>query len=42
MFSSPFSVEIDVTPTNLQVEIADFQSNSTLKEKFCDSSLTDF
>jgi hypothetical protein len=42
MCSSPFSVEIDATPTSLQLEFANFQSDSVLKEKFCDSSLTDF
>jgi hypothetical protein len=42
MFSSPFSVEFDATPTNLQLKFADFQSDSMLKEKLCDSSLTAF
>jgi hypothetical protein len=39
---SSFSVEIDATPTNLQLYFADFQRDSTVKEELCDSSLTDF
>jgi hypothetical protein len=42
MFSSPCLVEIDAISRNLQLEFADFRSDSTLKEKFCGSSLTDF
>jgi hypothetical protein len=32
MFSSPFSVEIDAMPTNLQLEFANFKTDPALKE----------
>jgi hypothetical protein len=35
-------VEIDASPTDLQLEFANFQSDLMLKENFCDSSLADF
>jgi hypothetical protein len=41
-FFFPLSVETDATPTNLQMTSANFQSYSTLSEKFCDSSLIAF
>ena len=42
IFSSPFSLEIDLLPSNLQLEVADLQNDSTLKDKFLGSSLVDF
>lgn len=43
MFPSPFSVDIDATPRNLQFEFASFQSDSTLRKiSVTHQSLTSF
>jgi hypothetical protein len=42
MFSSPFSVDIDLLPTCLQLEFAELQCDSTLKDKFLNVPILDF
>jgi hypothetical protein len=42
MFSSPFSVNLDLLPTNLQLEFAELQCDSTLKDKFLNISILEF
>ena len=42
IFSCPFSIKPDDVPENLQMELVDFQCESSLKDKFKSSSLLDF
>ena len=42
MFSCPFSIKPNDVPKNLQMELVDFQCESSLKDKFNSSSLLDF
>ena len=42
IFSGPFSIKTDNVPENLQMELVDFQCESSLKDKFNSSSLIDF
>ena len=43
MFSSPFSVDIESVPTELQLEFVDLQCDSVVKSKFFEiPTLTDF
>jgi hypothetical protein len=39
---SSLPMETNIIPTNSEMKFADFQSDSTLKEKFYDSSTSDF
>ena len=41
-FARPFSIKPDDVPENLQMELVDFQCESSLKDKFNSSSLIDF
>ena len=42
MFSCPFTIKPDDVPENLQMELVEFQSESSLKDKFNSNSLLDF
>ena len=42
IFLCPFSIKPDDVPENLQMELVDFQRESSLKDKFKSSSLLDF
>ena len=42
IFSCPFSIKPNDVPENLQMELVDFQCESSLKDKFNSSSLLDF
>lgn len=41
-FSFPFSSDNDGTPSNVQLEFADFQRDSVLKDKYCNIHILDF
>ena len=42
MFSSPFSVDIESVPTELQLEFVDLQCDSVVKSKFFEIPTIDF
>lgn len=42
IFSSPFHIDIDKAPTNIQTELTDLQERTELKDKYVKMNLGDF